>query len=184
MLGAYNRRNKSLFNYPKTHPSPINFYSLMKNVKFSLSKCGIELGSHNRRHTLAGSSDEFLGILHIMIASLYLLHKTETSQVFAPCSLAHCIPRMHNDAVQHKNKLCNSSNYVNTMSNKPKLYLHRYCIHRAPAYLEQSQPIKHYRRKLGLGSRSMYSLAARLHSTVIKHCDYNISLFHRICQGG
>lgn len=59
----------------------------MKNVKFSLSKCGIELGSHNRRYTLAGSSDEFLGILHIMIASLYLLHKTETSQVFAPCSL-------------------------------------------------------------------------------------------------
>lgn len=109
----------------------------MKNVKFSFSKCGIELGSHNLRHMLAGSNDIFLGtenlILHTVIASLYLLHKTEMCQVFVPCSLAHWIPRTHNDAVRHKNKPCNLNNYVSIVSKKPKL--HRHCIHKGTSLL-------------------------------------------------
>lgn len=142
----------------------------MKNGKFSFSKCGIELGSHNLRHMLAGSNDIFPGTenltLHTVIASLHLLHKTEMCQVFVPCSLAYWIPRMHNDAVQHKNKPCNLNNYVSVVSNKPNFNFTGTVYTRGPPYLEQSQPTKHYRRKLSLGSESMYSLAARLKSTV------------------
>lgn len=126
------------------------------------------------RHKLADSKGKFLGkenvTLHLILAPLYLLHKTEkpARRVFVFCSLAHWIQRIHNHPVQYENRttpwwlkqLC--KHYVYQAQTLTSFTIYTGHL----PHLVQSQPTRcSYRRKLSFGSESVYSLAARLQST-------------------